>query len=111
MTKGTGASRTWHDNPQVWHFVFVRYLVFNEFSTTDPAVQQLIGLATRRFREVFEQAFAQAQSCGEIPATRAPAALALYMHCSMSGLRTQVKSGLQREDLLSVIEMVMANLS
>lgn len=85
--------------------------VANEFSTTDPAVQQLIGLATRRFREVFEQAFAQAQSCGEIPATRAPAALALYMHCSMSGLRTQVKSGLQRKDLLSVIEMVMANLS
>lgn len=28
MTKGTGASRTWHDDPQVWHFVFVRYLVF-----------------------------------------------------------------------------------
>lgn len=84
--------------------------VANEFSTGNPAVMRLVQLATRRFRGVFEQAFAQAQACGEISAERSPAALALYMHCTMSGLRTQAKSGLARQDLLAVIETMMASL-
>ena len=84
--------------------------VANEFSTADPAVQPLIELATRRFRQVFECAFAQAQARGELSDRQSPAALALYMHCAMSGLRTQTKSAIARKDLLTVIELVMANL-
>lgn len=84
--------------------------VANEFSTADPAVQPLIELATRRFRQVFELAFEQAQACGELSDSRPPAALALYMHCAMSGLRTQTKSAIAQKDLLTVIELVMANL-
>lgn len=84
--------------------------VANEFSTGDPAVQPLIELATRRFRQVFEQAFEQAQACGELSDRQSPAALALYMHCAMSGLRTQTKSAIVQKDLLTVIELVMANL-
>ena len=84
--------------------------VANEFSTADPAVQPLIELATRRFRQVFERAFAQAQARGELPDRQSPAALALYMHCAMSGLRTQTKSAIARKDLLTVIELVMASL-
>jgi AcrR family transcriptional regulator len=84
--------------------------VANEFSTADPAVQPLIELATRRFRQVFERAFAQAQARGELADRQSPADLALYMHCAMSGLRTQTKSAIARKDLLTVIELVMANL-
>lgn len=84
--------------------------VANEFSTGDPAVKRLVEQASRRFRGVFEQAFARAQALAEIPATRSPAELALYMHCAMSGLRTQAKSGLTRKDLLSVIETIMTSL-
>ncbi len=83
--------------------------VANEFSTSDPAVQRLVALATQRFCKVFEQAFQQARSQGDIPKSSEPAALALFMHCAMSGLRTQVKSGVARNDLLTVIEKVMAN--
>lgn len=84
--------------------------VTNEFSTSDPAVQRLIALATRRFRGVFEQAFQQAQDAGLVSATQPPAARALYMHCVMSGLRTQTKAGMEQKELLTVIELVMANL-
>lgn len=84
--------------------------VANEFSTGDPAVQPLIELATRRFRQVFEQAFNQAQACGELSTSQSPVALALFMHCAMSGLRTQAKSGIARNELLSVIDLVMTNL-
>lgn len=84
--------------------------VANEFSTRDPAVQRLIELATRRFHELFERAFALAQARGEMSDTRSPSELARYLHCVMTGLRTQTKSGLGRKELLTVIEMVMANL-
>ncbi|WP_258237886.1 TetR/AcrR family transcriptional regulator [Pseudomonas sp. Q2-TVG4-2] len=84
--------------------------VANEFSTGHPAVQSLVQRGTQRFRQVFEEAFAQAQASVEMPPTQPPAHLALYMHCVMSGLRTQVKSGLVRSDLLKVIELIMASL-
>ncbi|MEQ6328272.1 TetR/AcrR family transcriptional regulator [Pseudomonas chengduensis] len=83
--------------------------VANEFSTGDPVVQPLIELATKRFRQVFELAFERAQACGEQSTEKPPAALALYMHCAMSGLRTQAKSGTAQKDLLTVIGLVMAN--
>lgn len=84
--------------------------VANEFSTSDPAVRGLIELATRRFRQVFERAFEQAQACGEVAETRPPASLALYTHCVMVGLRTQVKSGLPRDELLIVVDLAMENM-
>jgi AcrR family transcriptional regulator len=84
--------------------------VANEFSTGNPAVQRLVGLATRHFRKVFEQAFQEAQSRGEVTAGKRPSELAVFMHCTMSGLRTQVKSGLARKDLITVIEMAMSSL-
>jgi AcrR family transcriptional regulator len=85
--------------------------VANEFSTSDPAVRGLIELATRRFRQVFERAFEQAQARGEVADTRPPASLALYTHCVMVGLRTQVKSGLPRDELLIVVDLAMENMS
>lgn len=84
--------------------------VANEFSTSDPAVQGLVELATRRFRQVFESAFEQAQARGEMTDIRPPASLALYTHCLMAGLRTQVKSGLPRAELLIVVELAMASM-
>jgi AcrR family transcriptional regulator len=84
--------------------------VANEFSSSDPSVQTLIELATSRSCAVFERAFERAHACGEIQATQTPASLALYMHCVMSGLRTQAKSGLARKELLTVIEQVVATL-
>lgn len=83
--------------------------VTNEFSTSNPAVQRLIGLATRRFRGVFEQAFQQAQDAGQVSGTQTPAARALYMHSVMSGLRTQTKAGMEQKELLTVIELFMAS--
>jgi AcrR family transcriptional regulator len=85
--------------------------VANEFSTSDPAVQRLIALATRRFRGVFEQAFQQARAAGEVSAAQQPAARALYMHCVMSGLRTQTKAGMAQQELRTVIELFMASVS
>lgn len=83
--------------------------VANEFSTSDPSVRGLIELATRRFRQVFERAFEQAQACGEMGDNHSPDSLALYTQCVMVGLRTQVKSGLPRKELLIVVELAMAN--
>jgi hypothetical protein len=82
----------------------------NEFSTGDPVVQPLIELARRRFRQVSVQIVTQAQACGELSTSPSPVALALFMHCAMSGLRTQAKSGIARNELLGVIDMVMMNL-
>lgn len=83
--------------------------VANEFSTNDPSVEKLIFLATRRFREVFVEAFEQAKISGEVSQSKDPASLALFMHCAMSGLRAQVKSGIARKEILTVIEIIMAN--
>ncbi|BFN28261.1 HTH-type transcriptional repressor ComR [Pseudomonas sp. SCT] len=83
--------------------------VANEFSTSDPSVRGLIELATRRFRQVFERAFEQAQACGQIGDSHSPDSLALYTHCVMVGLRTQVKSGLPKQELLIVVDLAMAN--
>ena len=84
--------------------------VANEFSTADPAVQPLIKQATEHLHQVFERAFELAQARGELSDRQSPAALALYMHCAMSGLRIQTKSAIAEKDLLTVIELVMASL-
>ncbi|MDD0997556.1 TetR/AcrR family transcriptional regulator [Pseudomonas sp. TNT2022 ID1044] len=81
--------------------------VANEFSSSDPAIHHLVILASKRFRRVFELAFERAQQNGEIPADKTPAELALLMHCIMNGLRTQTKSGLSHQELITVIDLVM----
>jgi AcrR family transcriptional regulator len=82
--------------------------VANEFSSSDPAIHRLVILASKRFRRVFELAFERAQESGEISADKTPEELALLMHCVMNGLRTQTKSGLSHQELLTVIDLVMA---
>lgn len=84
--------------------------VANEFSLAEPAVAQAVQRATRGFCQVFQRALEQAQARGELGADADIDALAGYLQCVMSGLRTQVKSGLPAATIETTVQVVMSTL-
>lgn len=85
--------------------------VANEFSLSEPALVPVLQQATAGVCQVFEQALELAVARGELPACDERQALAGYLQCVMSGLRTQVKSGLPAESIRATVAVVMARLS
>lgn len=84
--------------------------VANEFSQADPAVAELLQRGVARMQRVLREALQRAQACGELSATADVDALASYLHCVMSGLRTQVKSGAAKPAIEAVVELSMSTL-
>lgn len=84
--------------------------VANEFSQNEPRVAQAVRRATEGFCQVFRMALEQAQGCGELGGEADLDALAGYLQCVMSGLRTQVKSGLPAASIEATVRVVMNNL-
>ena len=69
----------------------------NEFGQHDPEVAMTIGAAVHPINNVFFTAIQRAQHDGEIAADANPAALANYMHVAISGLRTMIKTGMDKQ--------------
>jgi AcrR family transcriptional regulator len=58
-----------------------------------------------QLRERFERARAE----GDLPSTIAPAALAQYVFCLLSGMSVQAASGMNGEELNSVVDLALAS--
>ncbi|WP_255836838.1 TetR/AcrR family transcriptional regulator [Pseudomonas benzenivorans] len=85
--------------------------VANEFSRRDPGVAQVVQRATEGFCQVFHEALRRAQASGELGAEADVEALGDYLQCVMSGLRTQVKSGLSAASIEATVRVVMRSLA
>jgi AcrR family transcriptional regulator len=84
--------------------------VANEFSQADPAVAELLRRGVERIRQVLREGLQRAQACGELSPAADVDALASYLHCVMSGLRTQVKAGVAKPAIEAVVELTMNTL-
>ncbi len=84
--------------------------VANEFSLSEPVLVPVLQRATAGICQVFEQALVRAVACGELPAADGLQARAAYLQCVMSGLRTQVKSGLPADSIRATVAVVMTSL-
>lgn len=84
--------------------------VANEFSLSEPVLVPVLQRATAGICQVFEQALVRAVACGELPAGDDLQARAAYLQCVMSGLRTQVKSGLPADSIRATVTVVMTSL-
>lgn len=81
--------------------------VASEFSQADPAIAALLQRGVAGLRQVLGEALERARACGELDAEADVQALAGYLLCVMSGLRTQRKAGASAEALRAVIEVAM----
>ncbi|OEO27283.1 TetR family transcriptional regulator [Pseudomonas sp. J237] len=84
--------------------------VANEFSLSEPQVLSQVQAATEGFCQVFSAALERAQAAGELAPGADTRALGRYLQCVMSGLRTQVKSGLPAASIESTVATVMSTL-
>ncbi len=81
--------------------------VASEFSQSDPEIALLIQRGGSAIQRALRDALQQAVARGELADTSDPAALAAYLQCLMSGLRTQVKSGAPREAVEAVVNLAL----
>lgn len=85
--------------------------VANEFSLSEPSIVRQVQKATEGFCQVFTAALMRAQAAGELNPEADAVALGHYLQCVMSGLRTQVKSGLPAASIEATVARVMASLN
>ena len=81
-----------------------------EFSQRDAEIAVLTKGGMKKFETVFLGAIKKAQSAGEISSDRDPRALAHFLVCNMSGLKTMVKAGAKQADLKAVVNTIVASL-
>lgn len=81
-----------------------------EFSQSNESIAALTKSGMKKFEAVFFKAIKRAQEGGEIPAERDAHALAHFLVCNMSGLKTMVKAGAKQPALRSVVKTLIASL-
>ncbi|WP_461517646.1 TetR/AcrR family transcriptional regulator [Porticoccus sp.] len=82
----------------------------NELSQRDSDVRKAVATGSAHVATVFRRAFEQAVAQGEMTAPASLDALVDYFMTAVSGLRTMVKAGMKKEDLLPVIGFIMKTL-
>ncbi|ARU86869.1 TetR/AcrR family transcriptional regulator [Pseudomonas sp. M30-35] len=85
--------------------------VANEFSLNQPSIALLMKKATEGGAQVLTTALKRAQALGELDAQADTEALGFYLQCVISGLRTQVKSGLSADQIKATVTHVMNSLN
>jgi TetR/AcrR family transcriptional repressor of nem operon len=79
----------------------------NEFGQRDAAVSAAVSTGVDRFLKVFMTAIERAQREGDIPPSKEPRALATFLLANMSGLKTMLKSGLNKQRARQVVATVL----
>jgi TetR/AcrR family transcriptional repressor of nem operon len=79
----------------------------NEFGERDAAVKGTVSAGIDRLQRIFVKAVERAQREGDIASSKDPRALATYLMASMSGLKTLLKSGVDRRRLREVVATVL----
>ena len=78
-----------------------------EFNCRNRAVSRLIAESTALMAGIFASAIAQAQAEGDIATARDPEALALFLLCNVSGLRTLVQARLPRTQIQATTSQIL----
>lgn len=79
-----------------------------EFGQRVPAIAQLVTHHLGRFEEVFARALERAKEDGEWQSSRPIRAVARYLVCGLSGLKTMVKAGASRASLRETAGLLLA---
>ena len=76
-----------------------------EFAQRDPNIARSVKVGVRAMLEVFTRAIVAAQVAGDIDSKARPAALADYLVTNIIGLKTQVKAGASRQQIVTIAEL------
>ncbi len=69
----------------------------NEFGQSEPGIANVLADSLQRFAEIWVDAITKAQAQGDISTDSDPDALANYLMMSLSGLRTMIKAGADKQ--------------
>lgn len=78
-----------------------------EFGQTNSEIAHLVGDSLQVFRGIFLKAIQRGQSSGEFSATLSAEDMATYIVSSMGGLRTMVKSGIDKETINNTVKIIL----
>jgi len=78
-----------------------------EFAQTDPEIAKLVSDGIDDLTNIFETAIKQGQQQRDITTTKDARAMAIYLVSSISGLRTMVKAGADRETIRRIGEITL----
>jgi TetR/AcrR family transcriptional regulator, transcriptional repressor for nem operon len=82
----------------------------SEFARNDPAIGEILESGFKKIEVVFLKAVDKAQALGEIQADRDTQALANFLVCNMSGLKTMAKAGIKHTQLKHIADTVIDSL-
>lgn len=82
----------------------------SEFGQLNPQVAAIVSESLDQFTDVFRTGFIRGQVTGEIPNEIPAAELAAYVVSSMAGLRTMVKSGMNKPSVENTIAIILRGL-
>jgi len=78
-----------------------------EFAQTDPEIAKLVSDGIDDLTTIFETAIKQGQQQHDITITKDARAMAIYLVSSISGLRTMIKAGADRETIRRIAEITL----
>jgi TetR/AcrR family transcriptional repressor of nem operon len=81
-----------------------------EFAQRDPRIARCVEAGIQATRDVFLEAITAAQTAGDISSNTRADILADYLVTVVSGLKTQVKAGASRKQIMSIAELSVSTL-
>ena len=81
-----------------------------EFAQRDPRIARCVEAGIQATRDVFLEAITAAQTAGDISSNTGADILADYLVTVVSGLKTQVKAGASRKQIMSIAELSVSTL-
>jgi TetR/AcrR family transcriptional regulator, transcriptional repressor for nem operon len=79
----------------------------NEFGQRDPTITISLNEGLLLFTKIFIEAVKRAQAEGEISADADPRVIANYLHVSVSGLRTMIKTGADKKSAKETVALIL----
>ena len=76
-----------------------------EFAQRDPEIARCVEAGIQATRDVFLEAITVAQAAGDIDSNARTEVLADYLVTIVSGLKTQVKAGASRQQIVTIAEL------
>ncbi len=83
----------------------------NEFGQKEATIALSLEESINIFTKLFVKAAERAQSEGDISADSDPRAIATYLHVAMSGLRTMIKAGADKNAARGTVRLILKAIS
>jgi len=79
----------------------------SEFGQRDSSITVSLDSNLSRFTELFAQAIRRAQAEGDIAPEADVGTIATYLHVALSGLRTMIKAGIDRNSTKNTVKLIL----